>query len=152
MTTVEQSSNWTWVLLMSLSLILLVITILIFLSGSTILEEQLRLAGSSMDLTDFDDAALGTLVMAMRKPLWEEVWIAVLGVYCALGLRQRKQHAWTLGLVWGIMLIVNGAIQGSYEVFALDWPYPCFHTYLFLGLGTIATVALLVSRRAARKS
>jgi hypothetical protein len=85
--------------------------------------------------------------MAMLKPLWEEIWIGVLGIYCALGLRKKKKYAWILGLFWGIMLITNAVIQGVYEVAILNWSNACLQTYLFLLLGVIAVVSLLVTRR-----
>ena len=79
--------------------------------------------------------------------MWEEVWIGPLGIYCALGLRGKKQHAWALTLFWGIMLITNAAVQGVYEVVILKWSNACLQTYLFLVLGSIAVGSLLVSRK-----
>lgn len=96
---------------------------------------------------EIDEAAQGYLNMAMLKPLWEEIWIGILGIYCALGLRQKKKHAWTLGLFWGIMLITKAAIQGVYELIMPDWSNACLQTYLFLLLGVVAVVSLLVTRR-----
>jgi hypothetical protein len=107
----------------------------------------LNLAGSPLAVEELDEAAQGYLNMAMLKPLWEEIWIGILGIYCALGLRHRKKYAWTLGLFWGIMLITNAAIQGVYELVILNWSNACLQTYLFLLLGTVAVVSLLASRR-----
>ena len=86
--------------------------------------------------------------MAMLKPLWEELWIGILGVYCALALRRKERHAWTLSLFWGIMLLTNAAIQGGYEVILLNWSNACLQTYLFLLLGAIAVASLLFTRKA----
>jgi hypothetical protein len=147
MTVTKGFSDYVWVVMLVLSLLLTVWTLLVFSGGGAILDQSLRMAGSAMATGDFDEAGLGFLIMAMRKPLWEEIWIGVLGIYCAVGLKQKKQHAWTLGIFWGIMLIANAAIQGGYEVLLLKWPSACLQTYLFLLLGTIAVVSLSFTRR-----
>jgi hypothetical protein len=143
----DRSPTYVWVIMLVLSLLFLAWTSLVFAGGSAILELSLGLAGSSMVAADMDHAALGFLTMAMRKPLWEEAWIGILGIYCALGLRRKDRHAWVLGLFWGIMLVTNAAIQGGYEVVVLKWSGPCLQTYLFLVLGTIAVSGLLASRK-----
>ena len=149
MTAENRSDQYVWVIMMVLSVLLLVWTLpLLLLSGGTaILEQGLTLAGSPLLVGDLDEAAQGYLNMAMLKPLWEEIWIGVLGIYCALGLRKKKKHAWILGLFWGIMLITNAVIQGVYEVAILNWSNACLQTYLFLLLGTVAVVSLWVARK-----
>ena len=141
--------KYVWVVMMVLSVLLLVVTLLLLLlSGGTLIFEQgLEYAGSSLIVDDVEEAALGYINLSMLKPLWEEVWIGILGIYCALGLRQKKKHAWTLGLFWGIMLITNAAIQGIYELIILNWSQACMQTYLFLFLGVIALVSLLITRK-----
>jgi hypothetical protein len=148
MTVEKRVRNGVWVILLVLSILFLVWTLLVLiLSRDSVLEESLVLAGSPLVTEELDEATLGFLRMAMLKPLWEEVWIGILGIYCAAGLRQGKRHAWTLGLFWGIMLITNAAIQGGYELLILEWPYPCMQTFMFLLFGTIAVISLLVTRR-----
>jgi hypothetical protein len=112
MTAENRSNNRVWVIVMVLSILLLVWTIpLLLLSGGrAILEQGLHLAGFSLAIGDIDQAAQGYLNMAMLKPLWEEIWIGVLGIYAALRLRQKQRYAWTLGLSWGIMLMANAVI------------------------------------------
>ena len=149
MTAENRSNRYLWVVMMVLSILLLLWTVpLLLLSGGTaILEQGLELAGSPLAVSELDEAAQGYLNMAMLKPLWEEIWIGILGIYYALGLRQKKKHAWILGLFWGIMLITNAAIQGAYELIILNWSNACLQTYLFLLLGVIAVPSLLVTRR-----
>jgi hypothetical protein len=149
MATENRSNNYVWVVVMVLSILLFVWTIpLLLLSGGRdILEQGLHLAGSPLAIGDIDEAAQGYLNMAMLKPLWEEIWIGVLGIYAALRLRQRQRYAWTLGLVWGIMLVTNAVIQGGYELVILNWSNACLQTYLFLLLGTIVVASLLITRK-----
>jgi len=148
MTNETQARSWAWIVLLVLSLLFLLWTLLVLiLSRDSVLEESLALARSPLETEELDEATLGFLRMAMLKPLWEEVWIGILGIASALGLRRHKKYAWTLGLVWGIMLITNGVIQGGYELLILKWPYACMQTYMFLLLGAIAVVSLLVTRR-----
>lgn len=115
---------------------------LLLLSGGTIIIEQgLKYAGSQFVVADIEPAALGYLNMSMLKPLWEELWIGILGIYLAAKLRQGERFA------WGIMLITNAVIQGLYEIAILNWSTACLQTYLFLFLGVIAVVCLLFARK-----
>lgn len=145
----KKSKGYVWVIMMVLSALFLLWTVpLLLLSGGTaILEQGLKLAGSTLAVADIEAAARGYFNMAMLKPLWEEIWIGIFGIYIALGLKREKKHAWTLGLVWGIMLITNAAIQGIYEVSTLNWSNACLQTYLFLVIGAITVGSLLITRK-----
>ncbi len=85
--------------------------------------------------------------MAMVKPLWEELWIGIFGIFFALGLKRKMKYAWTLGILWSAMMLANGIVQGSYELFILNWSMACPQTYIFLVLGIIALVSLLMVRK-----
>ena len=143
----EQFDSSVWVVMLILSILLLTWTVLVFAGGRAILEQSFVLARSATRTADMDAAAVGFLTMAMRKPLWEEVWIGLLGIYCALGLRNGSPSAWTLSLWWGIMMITNGVIQGGYELVGLGWSRVCLQTYLFLLLGAAALTSLLITRQ-----
>ena len=147
MTKEHKSKVWIIMLILSVLFLLWTIPLLLLSGGQIIFEEGLKYAGSSFNIGDLDEGALGYINMSMLKPLWEEIWIGILGIYCALGLKQGKKHAWKLGLMWGIMLIINAAIQGVYEVVLLDWSSACLQTYLFLVLGIVAVTSLLITRK-----
>lgn len=138
-----------WLIMMVLSLLFIVWTLFVISRGNEILPTAFKLAGSSQAVEDIEKNALGFMNMSMLKPLWEEIWIGILGLFCAFGLKQKKGYAWTLGIFWGVMLITNAAIQGGYEVFILKWSNACLQTYVFLLLGMIALVSLLFTRKVA---
>ena len=142
-------NKYVWLIVMILSIVFLVFTIIAMSSGGEkILETGLeRYADSSFDIDNLDEAANGFLSMSMLKPLWEEIWIGILGIFCALGIKKGKKYAWILGIFWGVMLLIDGAIQGGYELFILDWSSPCAQTYIFLVLGIIGLASLLIARR-----
>lgn len=143
----EKGNNIWWIMLI-LSCLLMAFTVFAISSGDSVLENGLRqFARSSFDLAELDEAAHGFLTMAMIKPLWEELWIGILGIFFALGLKRRMKYAWTLSIVWSVMMLANGIIQGGYEMFILNWSSPCTQTYIFLVLGLIALVSLLVARK-----
>jgi len=141
--------KYPWMIMMALSVLFLLWTVplLLLSEGSDILEEALTLAGSTFEIGMLDEGALGFLGMSMLKPVWEEVWIGILALYCAIGLRQGKKHAWTLGLFWGVMMITNATIQGGYEVIILNWSNACMQTYLFLFLGIVAVLGMAIARK-----
>ena len=145
---IKEKGKNVWLIMLILSCLLLAFTVFAIGAGDSVLENGLKqFAGSSFDLQDLDEAAYGFLTMAMVKPLWEEIWIGILGIFFALGLRRKLKYAWTLGIVWSIMMLANGIIQGGYEMFILNWSSPCIQTYIFLVLGIIALVSLLVARK-----
>ena len=143
----KESGKNVWLIMLILSCLLLAFTILAISTGDSVLEKGLKqFAGSSFDLSNLDEPAHGFLTMAMLKPLWEELWLGIIGIFIALGLKRKMKYAWTLGIVWGAMMLVNGIVQGAYELFILGWSSPCTQTYIFLALGLIALVGLLVAR------
>ena len=136
-----------WIIMMILSLVFLLYTFLMISGGGTILESALNLADSSFDTANLDEPAHRFLDMSMLKPLWEEIWIGVLGLFCALGLKRKIKYSWTLGIFWSIILLANGLIQGGYELFILKWSMPCIQTYIFLLFGVLGLANLLLIRR-----
>jgi len=140
--------KYVWVIMLIFSFMLLAWCLLVLaFSRDTILEDLIKLAGSSLIKEDLDEAALGFMNMAMLKPLWEEVWFGIFGIYCALALKGYRQDAWMLSFFWGIMMITNAVIQGSYEIFILGWSYACMQTYFFFLIGVIPIVGLLLIRK-----
>ncbi|MBU1937872.1 hypothetical protein KKG05_10780 [bacterium] len=143
----EKGGN-VWLVILVEACLFLGWTIFTICNGNTILENGLKMwAGSSFDLATVESKALGFMNMAMLKPLWEELWIGVFGIVFALGMKRKMKYAWTMGILWGAMMIANGIFQGGYEMFILNWAMPCPQTYIFLVLGIIALVSLLVKRK-----
>ena len=143
----EKGKN-VWLIILILSCLFICWTIFTISNGDTILENGIKMwAGSTFDLRNVEEKALGFMNMAMIKPLWEELWIGIFGIIFALKLKQMKKYAWTLGIIWGAMMITNGLIQGGYEMFILKWSMPCPQTYIFLVFGIIALVSLLVVKK-----
>jgi len=142
-------SNHVWIIMLVLSITFIILTSLMLSdSGVEHLLSSFRLAGSSQLIEDIETKALGFMGMTMLKPLWEEMWIGIFGLFIAFGLRKNKKYALTLGIFWGAMMITNAAIQGGYEVFILGWSNACIQTYIFLLHGLIALISLLIFRKA----
>jgi hypothetical protein len=141
-------NKYVWMIMLAVSIIFLIWTIFVITRGSEIFPTALDLAGSSQSTADIETKALKFIDMSMLKPLWEEIWIGIFGIFIAVGLKKKMKYAWTLGIFWGIMMIVNAVIQGGYELIILDWSNVCAQTYIFLVLGIIALVTLIVSRKA----
>ena len=147
MTKEKGLTKYVWVIMVILSIILIVWTLFVFSNGVKILPRAFELAGSTQAIEDIEKKALGFMNMSMLKPLWEEIWIGIFGLFFAFGLKQKKKYAWTLSFFWGVMLITNAAMQGGYEVFILKWSNACLQTYVFLLLGMIALFSLLITRK-----
>jgi hypothetical protein len=141
------TSSHLWITMMILSIIFLLWTLFVMTRGGNILPTAFQLAGSPQLTQDIEKRALDFMNMTMVKPLWEEIWISIFGFFIAFGLKKGMKYAWTLGLFWGIMMIVNAVIQGGYELFILGWSKVCLQTYMFLILGVIALMSSLLSRK-----
>lgn len=139
-----------WVIMLVLSMIFIAVTLFIMSNGNNIFPTALNIAGSSQNTADIEGKALTFINMSMLKPLWEGIWMGVFGVIIALGLKKEvpevQKYAWILGLVWGIMMLSNAAIQGGYEILILGWSMVCPQTFSFLFLGLVALVSLLIAR------
>lgn len=140
-----------WIIMLVLSMIFIAVTLFIMSNGSNIFPTALEIAGSSQKTEDIEGKALAFINMSMLKPLWEGIWMGVFGIIIALGLKKEvpevQKYAWTLGLVWGIMMISNAVIQGGYEILILGWSMVCVQTFSFLFLGVVALVSLLIARK-----
>jgi hypothetical protein len=147
MKTEKASDHHIWKIMMALSIIFIIWTLFVMSRGNEILPTAFKLAGSSQLTENIEKSALEFMNMTMLKPLWEEIWIGIFGLFIAFGLKRKMKYAWTLGLFWGIMMITNAAIQGGYELFILGWSKVCLQTYLFLVLGVIALVSFLITRK-----
>ncbi len=143
----KKFNKHVWIIMMVLSIIFIIWTLFVISRGTEILPTAFKLAGSSQLTEDLEKSALEFMHMSMLKPLWEEIWIGIFGLFIAFGLKRKKKYAWTLGIFWGIMMITNAVIQGGYEVLILGWSKVCLQTYIFLFPGIIALVSFIISRK-----
>jgi hypothetical protein len=150
LTNEKRINKHVWKIMMVLSIIFIVWTLFVMTRGSEILPTAFKLAGSPQLTEDIEESALAFMNMTMLKPLWEEIWIGIFGMFIAFGLKKGKRYAWTLGIFWGIMMITNAVIQGGYELLVLGWSKVCLQTYLFLFPGVIMLVSLLVTGKSAK--
>lgn len=136
-----------WKIMLVLSIIFIIWTLFVISRGTEILPTAFKLAGSPQLTENIEKSALEFMNMTMLKPLWEEIWIGIFGLFIAFGLKKKKKYAWTLGIFWGIMMITNAVIQGGYEILILGWSKVCLQTYLFLFPGIIVLFSLSIARK-----
>ena len=146
-TSKENGFNKVWIIMLVLSLVFIAVTLFIMSNGNNILPTAFEIAGSEQATEDIEDKALNFINMSMLKPLWEGIWMGIFGLLIAFGLKKKEKYAWTLGMLWGGMMISNAAIQGGYEVLVLGWSNVCPQTFLFLILGLIAIPSLIITRK-----
>lgn len=139
---VEEKKSKVWMTMLVISILFIIWVLFMMSGGDGILPKAFELAGSPQLTSDLEEKALAFMNMTMLKPLWEEIWIGIFGIFIAFGLKKKQKYAWTLGIFWGIMMIFNGLIQGGYELFILNWSKVCMQTYAFLLLGVIAIGSL----------
>ena len=136
-----------WKIILVLSVFFVIWTLFMMSRGDQILPTAFKLAGSSQSTEDIEKTALEFMNMTMLKPLWESIWIGIFGLFFAFGLKKGNRYAWTLGVLWGIMLTTDAVIQGGYELLVLGWSNVCLQTIMFLVPGIIALASLLIARK-----
>lgn len=144
---IEAINARSWKIMMALSIVFIVFSLFLISQGNNILSRAFELAGSTQATADIEKSALDFLNMSMLKPVWEGIWMGAFGLLVALGLKEKKKYAWTLGMLWGIMMLGNATIQGGYEMLILGWSSVCPQTYMFLFLGIVALTSLSVTRK-----
>ena len=143
----EKGRN-VWLVMLVVSILFIGWTAFTIINGNTILENGVKMwARSSFDVKTIEERALGFMNLSMVKPLWEELWIGIIGIFCAVGLKRKMKYAWILGIIWSAMMLANGVVQGLYEVVILNWSMACPQTYIFLVFGIITLVSLLVAKK-----
>jgi len=136
-----------WIMMLVLSMIFIAVTLFIMSQANNIFPTGLKLAGSSQKTKDIDNDALAFINMSMLKPLWEGIWMGIFGLFFAFGLKKKDIYACRLSIIWGIMMITNGVIQGGYEILILGWSFVCMQTIVFLILGVTALASLLIAKK-----
>ena len=99
--------------------------------------------GSSVTWESLDEGAVATLRFIIAKPIWDEIWFGIFGLFCAWGIKRKVSFAWKFGVLWGVMLILIGIINAVYELFILGWSETCLQAPEFIIVGVIALGCLL---------
>ena len=90
MTQEKDLHEHVWIIMVILSILFIVWTLFVISRGNEILPTAFRLAGSSQLTSDIEINALRFMHMTMLKPLWEEIWIGIFGLFIAFGLKKRR--------------------------------------------------------------
>jgi len=90
MTKEKGFNKYVWIIMMVLLIIFIIWILFVISSGSEILPTAFKLAGSSQLTEDIEINALRFMDMTMLKPLWEEIWIGIFGLFIAFRLKKRK--------------------------------------------------------------
>ncbi|UCH78866.1 MAG: hypothetical protein JSU81_02650, partial [Candidatus Coatesbacteria bacterium] len=83
-----------WITMTVLCLLFMAWTLFVITRGTEILPTAFEIAGSPQLTEDFDEKALDFMNMSMLKPLWEEMWFGIFGLFIAGGLKKRYKYAW----------------------------------------------------------
>ena len=89
---VEEKNSKGWVTMLVISILFIVWVLFMMSAGNGILPKAFELAESSQLTSDIEEKALAFMNMTMLKPLWEEIWIGIFGLFIAFGLKKYHER------------------------------------------------------------
>ncbi len=147
MTTEKGPSRYVWLLPVILALVLIAFGLMCLSAPIDLLDYGLQMSASSVTLESLDQGAIGTVNFITSSMCLGGIWLGILGLFCAWGLKRKESFAWKLGLLWSLLVIADGAFRAVTELFVLGWSTvsPCVYPYILGGL--ILIVCLLAVRK-----
>jgi hypothetical protein len=103
--------------------------------------------GSSLRWADLDPSSQIGMRFLVLRPFWDEIIFGILGLFCAWGFKRRESYAWTLGVIWGSIMLAAGIALGLSELIIGKWHSICVVTGLYSVIGLIALGCLFIVRR-----
>ena len=133
-----------WPVIVILAVVIIGFSFIFMAAVDLVLDVLLENAGLSWTLESLDEGAVATLRFMTVRPVLNEIWFGIFGLFCAWGIKRKVRFAWKFGLLWGLMLIVIGIINAVYELFILGWSETCLQAPEFIIVGVIALGCLLL--------
>ena len=141
--TTKEKKNSIWITITILSLLVISVSSFFLNFSEMTFDVTMENSGSSLTLESLDEKAKGGAHFLADRPFIDEVWLGILGLFCAWGLKKRVSFAWNLGVFWSVMLIAIGIVMAINQVIVLGWGNPCLAAIDFLLVGGIALASLL---------
>ena len=139
--------KYVWPVLVILSLVIIVFSFFFMSVTGLIFDVTLERTGSYMTWERLDERTAAALRFIITKPDRYDIWFGIIGLFSAWGIKKKESFAWKLGVLWGVMLIVNGIILAVYELVILGWSTVCMQMPVFTTVGVIALGSLLIVKK-----
>jgi hypothetical protein len=136
-----------WLVFGFMSILILLSSFFFMAFPDITLDISMEYPGSSLRWEDLDPSTQIGMRFLILRPFWDEIIFGILGLFCAWGLKKRESHAWTLGVIWGVIMLAAGIALGLSELTIGKWHSICVVTGLYSVIGLIAIVYLFIVRR-----
>jgi len=140
-------SNNIWLIIGAMSILIILISIFFMIFPDITFDISMEYPGSSLRWEDLDENSQIGIRFLILRPFWDEIIFAILGFFCAWGLKKRESWAWKLGVLWSGMMLVAGIALGLSELFIGKWPTVCLVTIVYSSIGVIALSCLLIVKK-----
>jgi uncharacterized membrane protein HdeD (DUF308 family) len=141
------STRRIWILFALMSVLILLSAVFFMVYPDITFDISMEYPGSSLRWDTLDESTQVGMRFLILRPFWDEIIFGILGLYCAWAIKRRDRAAWTLSVVWGLMMLVAGIALGLSELTIGRWPSVCVVTILYCLVGLIS-LAYLFRRRA----
>ncbi|NOQ18281.1 MAG: hypothetical protein GQ507_03475 [Dehalococcoidales bacterium] len=140
-------AGYIWLIIAILSVIIIFVSIFFMAFPEITFDISMEYAGSPLTWESLDEGSKVAMHFLIVRPFWDEILFAILGLFCAWGLKKRESFAWKLGVFWGVMMLVAGIALGLSELYIGKWPTVCMVTFVYSIIGVIALSCLLVVKK-----
>jgi hypothetical protein len=140
-------AGYIWLIIATLSVIIILVSIFFMAFPEITFDISMEYAGSPLTWVSLDEGSKVAMHFLIVRPFWDEILFAILGLFCAWGLKKRESFAWKLGVFWGVMMLAAGIALGLSELFIGKWPTVCMVTFAYSIIGVIALSCLLVVKK-----
>jgi hypothetical protein len=138
----KRRGKYIWLLFAFMSVLILLSSVFFMAFPDITFDISMEYPGSSLRWVDLDENSQIGMRFLILRPFWDEIIFGILGLYCAWGLKKRESYAWSLGIVWGAIMLTAGIALGLSEIFIGKWLSVCVVTYLYCIIGLIALSSL----------
>ena len=140
-------AKYIWLVFVFMSSLILLSSVFFLVFPDIKFYISMEYPGSSFRWEDLDQNTQIGMRFLILRPFWDEILFAILGLYCAWGLKKGDSFAWKLGMLWGGMMLAAGIALGLSELFIGKWLSICLVTVLYCIIGVIVLSSLLVVKK-----
>jgi len=146
MTKEKGLTRYVWLITVVLALVLIGFGLMCMPDPINLMDYGLQMSGSSVTMESLDEEAVGTFSFITRSMCMGGIWLGIIGLFCAWGLKRKESFAWKLNVVWGVLVTADGIFRAVDELFVIGWSTvsPCVYPYI---IGGVIVIGCLLAVR-----
>jgi hypothetical protein len=136
-------TKYIWIIVVVLALFIMGFCLMCVTWPIDLVDYGLEMSGSLMNVESLDKGAVGTFSFITRSMCMGGIWLGIIGLFCAWGLKKKENFAWNLGILWGILVLADGVFRAVSELFIMRWSTPTVCVYPYV-IGSLIVIGCLL--------